>query len=93
MLRDLDLIGSLGKLDKSILFILLPMTNAYGADMVKRRLERKFSKSEFVLDGKTVLLNVVLNSLPFDAAQTPDFKSYIDFIKKLHKLEEAKDRF
>lgn len=93
LLRELDLIGSLGKLDKNLLFIILPMTNAYGADIVKMRLERKFSKSEFVLHGKTILLNVVLNSVPFNGAQTPDFKSYIEFIKKLHKLEEAKDRF
>lgn len=93
LLRDLDLIGSLDKVENNLLLIILPMTNAYGSEAVKKRLTNKFSKTEFNLDGETVFLNVVLNTAPFDNNQTQDFKSYIEFIKKLHKLEEGKDRF
>lgn len=90
LLRDIDLIGSLGKVDENSIFIILPMTNEYGADVVKGRLAKKFSQTDFELDGQVVKLEVTQSVSPFSSDKTPDYKSYIEFVNKMHKLEESK---
>lgn len=90
LLRDIDLIGSLGKVDENSIFIILPMTNEYGADTVKKRLEKKISQEEFNLDGEKITLEVAQSISPYDGNKTPDYKSYIEFVNKMHKLEESK---
>ena len=90
MLRDIDLIGSLGKVGENNLFVILPMTNEYGADTVNKRLEKKLSREEFNLDGEVVTLDLVFTSISYDNNRTPDLKSYIEFVNKMHKLEESK---
>lgn len=90
-LRDLDLIGSLGKLDKNSLFIILPMTEEHGASVVKEKLDTILSQSKFLFKDESVKLNIVISVIPFNKEETQDCKSCIELIKKHHKIEEERN--
>ena len=51
MLRDLDLIGVMGKITNYIPFVILPMTDEAGAQAVIRRLQNAFNGATFNCDG------------------------------------------
>jgi len=87
-LRDLDLVGSFGRLEKERIIIILPMTDEKGAYAVKTRLDKKFLHTDFTLDTKKVELNIIVSVTPFDTKKTSDYKSFRELIHTRHKIEE-----
>jgi len=89
LLRDLDLIGSLGKVESNSLFVILPMTNEAGARIVKKRFEEALSKGIFTFEEKPLQVRITISVTPFDGTRAQDFKSYIALIKSDHTREAA----
>ncbi len=87
-LRDLDLVGSLGKLEEQNIVIILPMTDEKGAYAVKGRLDKKFLQTDFVINEEKVELNIIVSVTPFDTRKTSDYKSFKELISTRHKIEE-----
>jgi hypothetical protein len=92
MLRDLDLIGVMGKITNDIPFIILPMTDEAGAQAVIGRLHKAFNATGFICDGRTVVPNIVVTSFEFDKTKTPDCASYLRGAIAFHKMRLDLDR-
>jgi hypothetical protein len=87
-LRDLDLVGSFGTLDKDGILIILPMTDEKGAYAVKNRLDKKLLQNDFTLHDRKVELNIIVSVTPFDPKKASDYKSFKEHIRTHHKIEE-----
>ena len=92
MLRDLDLIGVMGKISNDIPFIILPMTDEAGAQAVIARLYNAFAATSFDYDGHAVIPRVIVTSFEFDKSKTPDCASYLREAMALHKKRLDLDR-
>jgi hypothetical protein len=92
MLRDLDLIGVMGKISNDIPFIILPMTDEAGAQAVIARLYNAFAATSFDYDGQAVIPRVIVTSFEFDKSKTPDCASYLREAMALHKKRLDLDR-
>jgi hypothetical protein len=84
-LRDLDLLGSLGTLERYVPFIILPMTPEQGAYVVKNRLDQAFREATFSLNGIPCRLHMLISVASFDPASYPDFATYVVHVKECHK--------
>jgi len=87
MLRDLDLIGVMGKITNDIPFVILPMTDEAGAQAVIRRLQNAFNGATFNCDGRAVVPRIVVTSFEFDKTKTPDSSSYLRGAMAFHKKQ------
>jgi GGDEF domain-containing protein len=87
-LRDLDLVGSFGKLEEQNIVIILPMTDEKGAYAVKGRLDKKFLQTDFVINEEKVELNIIISVTSFDTRKSSDYKNFKELISTRHKIEE-----
>lgn len=91
LLRDLDLVGTLGRIEESNnIFILLPMTDEKGAQVVKKRIQTKINNTFFTADTEPATVVLAISIVPFNKEKTPDLKSYRDHISAYHKAEEER---
>jgi hypothetical protein len=82
--RDLDVIGVYTLKNKSIPFIVLPMTELVGALYVKKRIEKDIPCHDFVVNGTTVRVEPNVTVTGYNKKQTPDKASYLKAIYQLH---------
>jgi hypothetical protein len=85
MLRDLDIVGTLGTLAPDVPFALLPVTDRAGVEAVHKRLDSMLEQEPFDI-GKTKLwARFALTSLTFDRAKTPDLNSFLAQMTRRHQ--------
>ncbi len=89
-LRELDLVGSLGKLQHDIPFVILPMTGEEGAEVVKKRLETTLAGMELPYESFTVCPEVVVSFTAFDPLITRELETFVKLVRDNHKAEEKK---
>jgi hypothetical protein len=87
-LRDLDYVGALGGLDKTIPFVILPMTEEPGAEAARMRLQGLFDQQEFTLGSDQISLRVAISATGYDMEQKLDLKAYVQAIRQRHAAEE-----
>lgn len=90
LLRDIDLIGSLSDSVQDNLFIILPMTEEKGANIVKKRLDTNFTQLSFKLNNKSIKADIIISVTPFIQDKTPTYESYLDLIIKKHDQEKKR---
>ncbi|MDR0331723.1 MAG: hypothetical protein LBH93_08460 [Chitinispirillales bacterium] len=83
MLRDVDLIGTIGAEDTPELFLLLPMTDAEGTAIVKERIIKAAAESTFSAAGETVAAEVKV-SITTPNEKTKDLRSYLAAARENH---------
>ncbi|MBD3392237.1 MAG: hypothetical protein GF418_09235 [Chitinivibrionales bacterium] len=83
-LRDLDLIGSLGSLDNNLLMVILSMTDAKGAEVVRRRLTSLFDALTITVDGAPVSPKTVITVEALDLEKTPDCNAFVKLMTAKH---------
>ena len=89
-LRELDLVGSLGKLQHDIPFVILPMTGEEGSAVVKKRLETTLAGMELPYESFTVRPEVVVSFTAFDPLVTRDLETFVKLVRDNHKVEEKR---
>jgi hypothetical protein len=92
MLRDLDIIGVMGKISNDLPFIILPMTDEMGAQAVIGRLKNALNVTKFSCGGRAVVPRIVVTSFEFDKTKTPDCTSYLRGAMAFHKKQLDLDR-
>lgn len=92
MLRDLDLVGSIGLISKNIPFIILPMTEEIGAASVVKRLLKDVASQQFDYQGEIVSLDVIISSASFNKEAMKDYRAYLEHALMCHKKTEEKPR-
>jgi hypothetical protein len=90
LIRDLDLIGSLGSIERNIPFIILPMTDTTGAAALKKRLEKTAGTCSVSLDNTEHTVYVVISSTGYDSETARDMKQFLLLMKRRHREEERK---
>lgn len=88
-LRDLDLLGSLGTLERNVPFIILPMTIEGGAEVVRNRLCKSLDEATFTIQGESCRIGAVISICTFDKEKIPDMQAYINQAKVQHKYETS----
>lgn len=83
-LRDLDLVGSLGKVMENTTIVILPMTGEQGAKIVCKRLTEKISSIAFNFEESESLLEPILSITSPTDENTESLKSFIEFLKNTH---------
>jgi len=86
LLRDVDLIGTLGN-DAPELFIMLPMTGEEGSAIVKNRIVKTTSETTFTSAGQQAALTVKVSSSS-PTTNTQDLKSYMMLVRTNHRKEK-----
>lgn len=89
MLRDIDIVGSLGTVAGHIPFIILPMTTAAGAKFVISRMRSCFDKTVVALGDEQLPVRVVISTIEFDQAVTPGVKEFLGLVKMQQAKTEA----
>jgi hypothetical protein len=89
ILRDLDFVGSFGNAELSIPFVILPMTEQPGADVVRHRLADKLSSRTYPVDGAAASLRVAVSATAYDKTKAPDLKAFVQLVRQRHAAEEA----
>lgn len=84
-LRDLDLVGTIGKLSPNMPFVILPMTDAHGAESVKNRLWEALADASFELGGEPVRVKTTVTALAYNKSTAPDLNSYLTLLRKTHE--------
>jgi hypothetical protein len=84
MQRELDLVGVFTIHNKSIPFLVLPMTDLTGAYFIKKRIDMAFPTQEFIVDGITVHLEPQITVCGYNKKLMPDTDSYLKNIYELH---------
>lgn len=87
MLRDIDLIGSLGGEDEHAVFVLLTMTAIEGARVVQERVIEKIRSKEFKYGNTSLRIDPVVSVTVPDKNVTRDSKSYLEIARKNHKRD------
>ncbi|MBD3320607.1 MAG: hypothetical protein GF350_05870 [Chitinivibrionales bacterium] len=88
LLRDLDLVGSIGTTSKEIPLIVLPMTDEPGAKTVRRRITRKLQENTITVGGQTVGIRVVISINSSQDVTGPDVMEYLQKVKIRHGAAE-----
>lgn len=83
-LRDLDFVGSFGNLEKTVPFVILPMTEEPGAEVVRKRMEAMLREVQFAVGVQTCRLLAVVSATGFERKRTPDLKSFLQLIRERH---------
>jgi hypothetical protein len=87
LLRDVDLIGTVGAEQSPELFILLPMTGEEGTAIVKERIVKKATENAFAVAGQKVGIAVKVSSAAPNGS-TKDLKTYMALARTNHKREK-----
>jgi hypothetical protein len=87
-LRELDLVGTLGTLDNTVPFIVLPMTDGNGCLTVRKRLETTLEKSVFVVKGNNIQVKTVISCIASDSLKNINYKKFLELVKSTHTAEE-----
>jgi len=88
MLRELDLVGSLGFVSRDVPFVILPMTDEKGAVSVVTRLERAFGTVTFECNTEPMTADFTISSSLYDTATMTGYKAYLEHALALHKKKE-----
>jgi hypothetical protein len=88
MLRDLDLVGSLGFVSRDIPFIILPMTDEKGSLSVVTRLEKAFSELTFECNTEPMTADFTISSSSFDPAAMSGYRPFLEHALSSHKKKE-----
>jgi hypothetical protein len=89
MLRDLDLVGSLGFVTRDIPFVILPMTDEPGASSVVVRLEKAFSEVTFECNKEPMTADFTISCSCFNPATMSGYRPYLEFALTNHKKKES----
>jgi len=84
MQRELDVVGILTVHNKSIPFLILPMTDLTGAHFTKKRIDTEFPTHEFIVDGITVHIEPKVTVSGHNKKLTPDKESYLKAMYQFH---------
>jgi hypothetical protein len=88
MLRELDLVGSLGFVSRDIPFIILPMTDENGGISVVNRLEKLFSTLTFECNKEPMNSDFALTCATFDPATMSGYRPFLERALSEHKKRE-----
>lgn len=91
VLRDLDLVGSLGLVSGDVPFVVLPMTETAGAEKVVDRLNRELNAMTFDCDGAKTEAKFVISKFAFDKATMTGYRSFLELALANHRKLEQKD--
>jgi hypothetical protein len=90
LLRDEDIIGTLNMRGSKNVFIILPMTDSIGANVVKKKLYSKFEDTNFEFNDTVVKINLVISAATYDREKTAYYLRYIKLVKKQHAGEKER---
>jgi hypothetical protein len=88
-IRDLDLIGFLGSIESNRLIVILSMTPAQGAEVVKKRLEGLFQDIRTTANGVEIPSYILITLSPFILKSTPDLNTYVKHTLRQHKQQRG----
>lgn len=92
MLRELDLVGSLGFVSRDIPFIILPMTDEKGGASVVVRVEKAFSAVTFECNREPMTADFAISCWTFDPAAMSGYRPFLENALKGHKKKEDQTR-
>ncbi|MBD3345314.1 MAG: hypothetical protein GF401_09660 [Chitinivibrionales bacterium] len=92
LLRDLDLVGSIGTRSKEIPLIILPMTDESGAKIVRRRIATQLQKNSIPIDDKKAGIQTVISITSSQNVTGPDVMEYMKTVKERHRAAEEQAR-
>lgn len=87
--RDLDLVGSLEKSQRAVPLIVLPMTEAEGANIFRQRLIEVLAEFPFRLDGDEYTLTCTVTALGFDPEADEDANAFVQRLNQVHQDNRA----
>lgn len=88
VLRDLDIVGSLGLVSGDVPFIVLPMTEGPGAATVVERLKRELGAKVFECDGERINGVFAISHSSFDKTKMTGYRSFLELALSLHRKQE-----
>lgn len=91
MLRDLDIVGTLGTLAPGIPFVILPVTDRPGAEAVHKRIDADLGRKPYKLGQSEARVHFVLTSMSYDRRTTPGLDSFIAELGRRHREEVMKN--
>jgi GGDEF domain-containing protein len=88
VLRDLDIVGSLGLVSGDVPFIVLPMTEGPGAAKVVDRLKRELGAKVFVCEGERISGVFAISHASFDKTKMTGYRSFLELALSIHRKQE-----
>ena len=88
LLRDLDIIGSIGALARNVPFVILSMTDPEGATVVRKRLEDRLGSMRYPLKGAQTEMRLAISTASFSRESATDLKTFLETIKTTHRRAE-----
>jgi hypothetical protein len=88
VLRDLDIVGSLGLVSRDVPFVVLPMTEGPGAAAVSERLEKELNAMDFESRGEHVHGVFAISYASFDKKVMTGYRSFLEHALSCHKKRE-----
>jgi hypothetical protein len=88
VLRDLDIVGSLGLVSRDVPFVVLPMTESPGAACVAARLEKEISAMAFECGGERLRAVFAISFASFDKKVMTGYRSFLETALLCHKKKE-----
>jgi hypothetical protein len=92
VLRDLDIVGSLGLVSRDVPFVVLPMTENPGAACVAGRLEKDLDAMVFECVGERMRAVFAVSFAAFDKKVMTGYRSFLEFALSCHKKKEEQIR-
>jgi|WetSurMetagenome_2_1015567.scaffolds.fasta_scaffold00008_25 hypothetical protein len=89
VLRDLDIVGSLGLVSGDVPFVVLPMTDAAGSSTVVERLHRVLEAATFEINGANVRGTFVISCSSFDKTTMTGYRSFLEYALGRHRKTEG----
>jgi PleD family two-component response regulator len=88
VLRDLDIVGSLGLVSRDVPFVVLPMTEGPGAACVAGRLEKDLNAMAFEYGGERVRAVFAISCASFDKKVMTGYRSFLETALSYHKKKQ-----
>jgi hypothetical protein len=88
VLRDLDIVGSLGLVSGDVPFVVLPMTDSAGAAKVVERLGRELNSMVFDCGGAELRALFVISHSFFDKSTMTGYRSFLELALTHHRKQE-----
>lgn len=88
VLRDLDIVGSLGLVSHDVPFVVLPMTERPGAACVAARLEKEINAMAFECGGERMRAVFAISFASFDKKLMTGYRSFLEAALSCHKKKE-----
>jgi hypothetical protein len=88
VLRDLDIVGSLGLVSRDVPFVVLPMTEGPGAACVAGRLEKDLNAMAFECGGGRVRSVFAISCASFDKKVMTGYRSFLETALSFHKKKQ-----